>query len=157
MKKIKVKLKNAILYFTRPHREVRQYLAYEKERQILERLNHRELSARYIGIKATYQYKRNVLSFFVGALLLSALTGIWKFFYNLGIKNVTFMYVKDVDNEVMSKIVLVASFSIFLFIIFFIILSIVFYLRELFHMQKTIYLIEEIRADRDKDGTNDRQ
>ncbi|WP_099221858.1 hypothetical protein [Listeria costaricensis] len=144
------KLKKAILSMKIEEREKRQYARYESECQELEALSERELSSRFVHLKAKYEYRRNIFSFLIGAILLTALTGGWKYFYNFTIKCMQLFYTDGVRTREETSIIIMIAMIFFVFLAVAVFLVCIIYLKELYITKKTLLIIEEVRISREK-------
>ncbi|MBC1793660.1 hypothetical protein [Listeria booriae] len=147
MKKSMDKIKNMLAYLSRSSWEKRQYIKYDKERRDLETLTNRELSSKYVNTKAKYEYKRNILSFFVGAILLAIFMGMWGIFYNAVKQSLKLIYSVSASNELAVASLIIASIF-FAIVVILIIFFLFMYLNSLHYLHRQLLIIEEVRDDR---------
>ncbi|MBC1292240.1 hypothetical protein HCJ46_10320 [Listeria booriae] len=150
MTQIMQKMKNAILYITRPQREKRQYARYEKERCRFEKMTDRELSACYVNTKASYEHMKNFFTFVVVAILLAVVMGVWKKFSLFIMESVRLLYSNAPHSEESTKIVMIVGAMVFAFIAVSALLLIALFLRGLHLIQRKLLVIEEERNERNK-------
>lgn len=131
-------------------REKRIFAKYCQEPSGLDRLSDWELSARYVETKAKLEYKKNAFSFFLIAILVSALTNIWQTFYNLTEKALQIALSAQAESEALAQV----NFFIFAIVATMLTVSILIglfsWLRELSRLHKKLLLIEEVRHGREK-------
>lgn len=143
MKKIGKQILKSIMYFSRQEREERSFGKYTQERIRLEGLTLNRLRHQHVTLKSKYEYKKNIYVVFIGAILLSILTGSWKFLFELAKKII--QYVSLQENTEAS---LVTGWTTIL-IIFYITLTLLIFIallgfiRTLYHLNRELLMIED--------------
>ncbi|ENM1174076.1 hypothetical protein [Listeria seeligeri] len=145
------KVEKIATYITYNERERRKYARYELEMREFEAFSERELSLRYVNLKARYEFRKNIFSFIVGAILLTVLTGVWKSFYNLSVKSLQLFYTNNASSKEDTLVIIACGFMLFAVIGIILLVVIVIYLKELYLMKRLLLMIEEIRT-RNKDA-----
>lgn len=142
------KIKKTAMYFSRHEREKRIFSLYARERNNYECLSDRELSARYVDIKARYEFKKNILSVFVGAIFITVLTGAWSSFFKFANHMLQLLSLGESEPEKVGKVGLILFSTLFCFLILIVAALLTLYLRSLYRLQKKLLIIEEIRKSR---------
>lgn len=142
------KFKKAVMYFSRREREKRIYSLLDKEREIYEPLSDRELSAQYVNTKSKYDFKKNILSVFVGTIIITVLTGVWTSFFKLANQMIQLLSSGQSEPEKMGTIGLILFSSFFCFFVLIVVIVLIAYLRSIYRLQKKMLIIEEIRKIR---------
>lgn len=75
------KVISGLEFISLQEREKRAFFQYNKERNYYEQFSDRELSSRYVNIKAAYEHKKTIASLFLISILLAILTGVWRYFF----------------------------------------------------------------------------
>lgn len=133
------------MYFSRREREKRIFSLYAKERKIYERLSDRELSAWYVDIKARYEFKKNMLSVFVGAIFIIILTGAGSSFFKFANHMLQYLSLGESEPEKVAKVGFILFSTLFLSLILIVVVLLTLWLHSLYRLQKKLLIIEEIR------------
>ena len=133
------------MYFSRREREKRIFSLYAKERKIYESLSDRELSAWYVDIKARYEFKKNILSVFVGAIFITVLTGAGSSFFKFANHMLQLLSFGESEPEKVAKVGFILFFTLFCFLILIVVALLALLLQSLNRLQKKLLIIEEIR------------
>lgn len=151
MKKFLKKVEKFANYITYKEKEKRKYVQFELEMQELEALSEQELISKYINLKASYEFQKNIFSFVIGALLITILTGAWKSFYNLSVKSLQFFYINSSSSKEDTLVIIVCAFILFATIAIVLLVFIIRHLKKLYVMKRQLLMIEELRT-RKKDA-----
>lgn len=129
-------------------REKNQLLHFIQEKAKLEELSDNELFYQYINVKALYEHKKSIFSFFLATILLSVLVGLWKEVYLIFMKMLELIY-KNQTPE-LAEVALMIFGAVFSVVCMTLILIFVVYLRSVYHVHKRLILLEEILRKREK-------
>ncbi len=134
----------AVMYFSFQEREKREISNCLEEYNRLEKLDEDELTARYILIKARYRFKKNLFLFFILTVLIIAFS-VWSFCYNFyeNMLQITACNQTEIA-EAVKAVILIFGISFTAIIIAFSV-TVIFSLRALHDLNKTLLMIEEMK------------
>lgn len=138
----------SIMYISRQEREKRSFSRYVDERKIYQGLTDRELQARPVDIKVSYEQKKLFFSVLFVSVLLAAVTDAWQCFFNF-ITAVLQLYLAD---SMMARDAATASFLvasiIFAGVLIMVFLMLFLFLRELKLWHWRLLIIQDVLRDR---------
>lgn len=136
------------MYISRQEREKRSFSRYVDERKIYQGLTDRELQARPVDIKVSYEQKKLFFSVLFVSVLLAAVTDAWQCFFNF-ITAVLQLYLAD---SMMARDAATASFLvasiIFAGVLIMVFLMLFLFLRELKLWHWRLLIIQDVLRDR---------
>ena len=139
----------AVMYFSFQEREKREISNCLEEYNRLEELAEDELTARYILIKAKYRFKKNLFLFFILTVLVTAFS-VWSFCFNSYRNLLQIIISNQTEIAETAKAVFLISGITFTTIIIAFAVTVVFCLRALHDLNKTLLMIEEIKKNQEK-------
>lgn len=143
-----MKFKDFIMQFSFQERKKRNLEKYEKKINRLKNLSINEFNYLYVELQRKYHFKKNTASFFLVALLISIITGIWNKFLSFGQKALV-TYFSQASNE---KDIAMFTF-IFLFLVVLIMslsvgIIIFLYLKSLSDIKKELIIMEQVKGQK---------
>lgn len=134
--------KTLLMGFTLQEREKRAYKRYEIYRSKLESLGERALNERYVHLKTTYEYRKQVFLFFVTGLALSAVMGLWKIFFNYFPK-ILQLYLGNSKSILETQIIWGISSFLVIVSLSVLLVSVLVYLRNTYAIYRKLLIVEE--------------
>jgi len=151
MKKILERLKECIkLIFFPEEREKKDLISYREKIANYQNLKVDELEVKYINLKTEYENKKNILSVFMIAIIISILMSIYSGFFSLANRMFKNALSGQGDELVIAQISFMISLSIVASITLFIIVILISNNRRLRWVYRELKIIENVR-DADKD------
>lgn len=132
-----------LMYFTLQEREKRLYDQYERDRRQLEALTEREQHERYVTLKTTLEYRKQVFLFVIAGIVLSSITGLWKSFFDY-FKTSIQLYLDNINTLNESKLIWVISSFLVIMAILVLFVSVIIYLRNTYAVYRKLLIVEKI-------------
>lgn len=146
MKKIVERVKECIkLFFFPEEREKQDLISYREKIAKYENLEADELEVKYINLKTEYEKKKNNLSLFMTAIIMSILTSMWSRFFSLNIRMFQNALSGQDDELVIAQIAVMICLSIVASITFFIIAILVSNNRRMRWVYRELKIIEKVK------------
>lgn len=137
------KLLKHLMYISRQEREKRAYCKYTQKRLRLEKLSINQLKFQRITLKAKYEHKRNIYAIFLGAILLSILTGTWGTLFDLTGKIIEYASVQTDPDPLFVKGWTIIVVIFFVTATLLILIAALSFIRSLYHLNEELLMVED--------------
>lgn len=142
------KIKKCMMHFTYAECNKRIYSQYKIERRKLEALSKDELECRYIDIKSTYEYKKNIFTFLMVTILIVGVTNIWEIFYKFCIK-VFHLQMATTQQQEAVMVVVYITIILVVFVTVVIFAFMILYLRSVYRLHKQLLMVEKVLRNKE--------
>ena len=145
---IKEKIERYVMYNSFQERKKRDLIQYKKE---ISRLHDMEIDAidmEYINVKSEYEHKKNIFAVFMLSILISALMGVWKYFYIFMEKTIRFNASYQGSETETAKVAFILSVIIVTFITIMFLIILIIYMKRMHRLYKNLMMLEEERDRR---------
>ena len=139
------KLKRSIMSVSFQERRKKRLKKYRKEINRLNEMDDDEVDLEYIILMSQYERKKNILSIFMFAILISFLMNVWECFYHLielNMQIVTWNQCKDIET---TKVVGIITVSLIVFITILILILFIFRGKRMDQIYIKLLTVEEMR------------
>lgn len=131
-----------LMYFTLQEREKRVYAQYEQDRRQLEELTEREQHERYVTLKTTLEYRKQVFLFVIAGIVLSSITRLWNSFFDYFKLSIQ-LYLDTINTLNESKLIwVISSFLVIMAILVFFV-GVIIYLRNTSAIYRKLLIVEK--------------
>lgn len=144
----KEKIQNWVMQFSYQERRKRAFSAYEDEIMRLENLSDSEIEFEYVNLKTEYEHKKHILSILMISILLSAIMGIWKYFYTVMEQVIRFSTAYQGEEGEIVKIAFMIFFIVIIFITVMTFLILLSHMKSMRQIYRKLLIIEEQKEKR---------
>ena len=145
-----INFKEYLMYFSRQTREERVYHKYTKKKLMLEKLTINRLEFQLISLKTKYEYKRSLYAIFLGAILLSILTGVWGTVFDLARKIIEYASKQTNVDPMFVKGWTLIVLIFFITATFLILILSLNFMKKLYYLHEEILIVEDVLKDKKK-------